>query len=42
MIEYCGEVVSDKVAQSRVQVYEEAGRDHFMFIDLILHEVLPC
>jgi hypothetical protein len=26
-MEYCGEVVSDKVAQSRVQVYEEVGKD---------------
>lgn len=47
-MEYCGEVVSDKVAQSRVQVYEEVGKDicilspflqtHFMNFSLLACE----
>jgi hypothetical protein len=33
-MEYCGEVVSDKVAQSRVQVYEEVGLKEKYIISL--------
>ncbi|CAM6062548.1 unnamed protein product [Sphagnum tenellum] len=34
VMEYCGEVVSDKVAQSRVQVYEEVGLKEKYIISL--------